>query len=166
LGLRSSVAAIGVAAIIATGSMPAFAAGTPSFSNESATVGDQHDVTVVFTESGLASSQTVTEGLRGRALDFYACYDRVGKRAGSRALVEWPSIQSGFQANATGTIGSAAITLSVLPQDVCPRGETSYLYKTVFGGLVLTDLTNGVSARVRGRSTSCSPADCVPPAHL
>jgi hypothetical protein len=166
MGMRSTIAALGVTAVIVTGSIPASAAATPTFSNESAAPGDQHDVTVMFTESGLASSQTVTERLQGRAKDSYACYDATGERSGSRALVERPSTQNDVQANAAGTIDSATITLLVLPQDVCPRGETSYLFKTVFGGLVLTDLTDGVSVNVRGRFTSCSPADCVPPAHL
>src|SRR5262245_2299521 len=130
MGIRSTVAAFGVAAIIVAGSAPAFAAPAPSFSDVSAAAADQHDVTVAFTESGLATSQTVTERLRGRAIDHYACYDSSGARSGSRALLEWPSTQSDYQANAAGTIDSASITLSVLPQDICPRGETSYLFKT------------------------------------
>jgi hypothetical protein len=169
MGARLSAAVLRVATIavvVVGGTMPAVAAPTPSFTNVSVVAQDQHDVAVTFTESGVAPLGSVTERLRALAVDSYACYDATGRRAGSMALVEHPTNQGAFQANAAGTIDSATITTSVSPLDVCPRGEASYLYKTVFGTMVLTDLTNGVTVRVRGRSTSCSPDDCVPPVHL
>ncbi len=169
MGARRLGAILGtltVVGVVLAGTVPALAVPTSSFTSVSVAAQDQHDVAVTFSESGLASFQTATERVQAQAKDSYACYDATGKRAGSAGFVERSSNQNDFQANAEGTIDSATITTSGTPLDVCPRGEISYLYKTVFGRLLLTDLTDGASVRVHGRFTSCSPADCVPPAHL
>ena len=168
MAIRTGVVALRTIAIlsaIVAGATPALATST-SFSDMSAVAGDQHDVSVTFTESGLTPFQTVTERLQARAKESYACYDSEGERSGSAAVVERPADQSDYQTSASGSIESGVVTTSVLPQDVCPKGETSYLFMTVFGKIVLTDLANGISVRVPGRFTSCSPADCVSPAHL
>jgi hypothetical protein len=156
-----------VVVFVATlGVLPAKATPVPSFSGVAATAGDQHDVTVTFTETGLGSAQTVIERLTAKARDAYACYSPTGDRSGSTALIERPSAEAQYQANAGGSIDSASITISVQPENVCPKGQISYLYKTVFRGLLLTDVTNDVSVSVPGKFTSCSPTDCQPPAHL
>jgi hypothetical protein len=146
--------------------VPAKAKSAPSFSSVSAAAGYQHDVTVTFTETGLASGQNVTERLRAKATDTYACYTATGDRAGSAALVEHRSNEQHYQAGTDGSIEAASLSAAVGPLDVCPNGETSYLYKTVFSHLRLTDRTNTVSHKVPGNFTSCSPPDCQPPEHL
>jgi hypothetical protein len=157
-----------IAVVIGSGSgmVPAEAKSSPSFASVTAAASDQHDVAVSFTETGLSPAQVVTERLRGRAMDTYACYMLDGQRAGSSALIEHPASQEQFTAGAAGTIDSATIAISVVPLDVCPGGQISYLFKTVFGHLRLTDLSNHVAVDVRGSFTSCSPADCLPPDHL
>lgn len=148
------------------GAMAVEAKSPPAFSGVTAAASDQHDVGVSFTETGLSPAQIVTERLRGKATDTYGCYSADGSFVATATLIEHPSNQQQFQADAGGTIGSASIALSVQPQDACPGGEISYLFKTVFDHLRLTDLASRLSVDVPGSFTSCSPADCQPPAHL
>lgn len=75
---------------------------------------------LVLAETGLSPAQVVTERLRAKATDTYACYMLNGQRAGSSALLEHPANQEQFTAGAAGTIDSAAIAISVVPLDVCP----------------------------------------------
>jgi hypothetical protein len=138
----------------------------PAFSGVTAAASDQHDVGVLFTESGLSPAQIVTERLRGKATDTYACYSADGSFVATASLIEHPSNQQQYQADAGGTIGSASIAISVQPQNACPASQTSYLFKTVFDHLRLTDLASRLSVDIPGSFTSCSPADCQPPAHL
>lgn len=157
-----------VAIVIGVGSgiVPAEAKSSPAFSSATAAAGDQHDVSATFTETGLLPEQVVTESLHGKATDTYACYGSDGARVGSAALIERPSNQEQHLADSLGTIDSASITISVEPLDACPSGQRSYLFKTVFSNLRLADLTNQASIHIPGSFTSCSPADCEPPAHL
>ena len=155
-----------VAVVIGAGVVPVEAKSLPAFSSVTAAASDQHDVAVSFTETGLLSAQVVTERLRGKATDTYACYSADGSFVATASLIEHPSNQQQYQADAGGTIGSASIAISVQPQDACPGGQTSYLFKTVFDHLRLTDLTSRLSVDVPGSFTSCSPQDCQPPTHL
>ena len=172
MGTRMRVAVVRalpiVAVVIVAGSgiVPADAKSSPAFSSVSAAASDQHDVGVSFTETGLPPAQIVTEGLRGKATDTYACYTLDGQRAGSSAFIEHPSNQQQYQASSEGTIDSASLAISVQPLDVCPHSQISYLFQTIFSHLRLTDLTNHVSVDVPGSFTSCSPPDCQPPVHL
>jgi hypothetical protein len=157
-----------MAALIYAGAavVPVEAKTSPVFSNVSAAASDQHDVGVSFSETGLLPGQVVTERLRGKATDTYACYSTDGQFLATATFIEHPSNQQQYQADPGGTIGSASIALSVLPLDACPGVQRSYLFKTVFDHLRLTDLTSRLSVDVPGSYTSCSPADCQPPAHL
>jgi hypothetical protein len=157
-----------MAVVIAAGSgvAPVEAKSPPAFSSVSAAASDQHDVGVSFTETGLLSAQVVTERLRGKATDTYGCYGLAGQFVATATLIEHPSNQQQYAADPGGTIDSASIAISVEPLSVCPGGQISYLFKTVFDHLRLTDLTSRLSVDVPGSFTSCSPADCQPPAHL
>ena len=149
-----------------TGVVPVEAKSPAAFSSVTAAASDQHDVAVLFTETGLLPAQVVTERLRGKATDTYGCYSADGSFVATATLIEHPSNQQQFPADPGGTIGAASIAISVQPQDACPGGQTSYLFKTVFDHLRLTDLTSRLSVDVAGSFMSCSPADCQPPAHL
>ena len=149
-----------------TGVVPVEAKSPPAFSGVTAAASDQHDVGVSFTETGLSPAQIVTERLRGKATDTYGCYSADGSFVATATLIEHPSNQQQFPADPGGTIGAASIAISVQPQDACPGGQTSYLFKTVFDHLRLSDLTSRLSVDVPGSFTSCSPADCQPPTHL
>jgi len=138
----------------------------PAFSSVTAAASDQHDVDVSLTETGLRPAQIVTERLRGKATDTYACYSLDGQFVATATLIEHPSNQQPYEADPGGTIGPASIAISVQPLAVCPGGQISYLFKTVFDHLRLTDLTSRLSVDVPGSFTSCSPPDCQPPAHL
>ena len=142
--------------------VPVEARTSPAFSSVTAAASDQHDVGVSFTESGLLAAQVATEQLRGKAVDTYGCYGGDGHLVATATLIERPSLQQGYQASAGGMI-EATISISVLPLTACPGGEKSYLFKTVFDHLRLTDLTSHVSVDVPGSFTSCSPEDCQPP---
>jgi hypothetical protein len=157
-----------MAVVIGAGSsvMPVEAKSTAAFSSVTAAASDQHDVGVSFTETGLLSAQVVTERLRGKATDTYACYSLDGAFVATATLVEHPSNQQQYGADSGGTIDAASIAISVQPQDACPDAQISYLFKTVFDHLRLTDLTSRLSVDVPGSFTSCSPADCQPPTHL
>lgn len=145
------------------GVVPVEAKSPPAFSGVTAAASDQHDVGVSFTETGLRPAQLVTEQLRGKATDTYGCYGGDGQLVATAALIEHPSLQQQYQASDGGTIDQAGIAISVLPLDACPGGRKSYLFKTVFDHLRLTDLTSHLSVDVPGSFTSCSPADCLPP---
>ena len=157
-----------MAVVIATGSgvVPVEAKSPPAFSSVSAAASDQHDVGVSFTETGLLPAQVVTERLRGKATDTYGCYSLDGQFVATATLIEHPSNQQPYGADPGGTIGPTSIAISVQPLAVCPGGQISYLFKTVFDHLRLTDLTARLSVDLPGSFTSCSPADCQPPAHL
>jgi hypothetical protein len=157
-----------MAVVIGAGSsvMPVEAKSTAAFSSVTAAASDQHDVGVSFTETGLLSAQVVTERLRGKATDTYACYSLDGAFVATATLVEHPSNQQQYQADPAGAIVAASIAISVQPQNACPDAQISYLFKTVFDHLRLTDLTSRLSVDVPGSFTSCSPADCQPPTHL
>jgi len=157
-----------MAVVIATGSgvVPVEAKSPPAFSSVSAAASDQHDVGVSFTETGLLPAQVVTERLRGKATDTYGCYSLDGQFVATASLIEHPSNQQQYQADPAGTIDSASIAIAVEPVGVCPGDQISYLFKTVFDHLRLTDLTARLSVDLPGSFTSCSPADCQPPAHL
>jgi hypothetical protein len=157
-----------MAVVIGAGSavVPVEAKSPPAFSSVTAAASDQHDVGVSFTETGLLPAQLVTERLRGKATDTYACYSVDGQFVATTTLIEHPSNQQQYQADSGGTIDAASIAISVQPQDACPDAQISYLFKTVFDHLRLTDLTSRLSVDVPGSFTSCSPADCQPPAHL
>jgi hypothetical protein len=81
-------------------------------------------------------------------------------------LIEHPSNQQQYEADPAGTIDPTSIAISVEPLNVCSGAQISYLFKTVFDHLRLTDLTGRLSVDVPGSFTSCSPADCQPPPHL
>src|SRR5437870_9552763 len=138
MGTRMMVAVLRalpiVAVVIGAGSgiVPAEAKSSPAFSSVSAAASDQHDVSASFTETGLPPAQVVTERLRGKATDTYACYTLDGQRAGSSALIEHPSNQQQYQATSEGTIDSVSLAMSVQPLDVCPNGQIAYLFKTIF----------------------------------
>jgi hypothetical protein len=151
---------------VGPGIVPAGAKSSPVFPSATAAASDQHDVGATFTETGLAPGAVVTERLRGKATDTYACYAPDGSRAGSEALIEHPSNQAQYEADSQGTIDAASIAIQVQPLDTCPSGQISYLFETVFSNLRLTDLTNQVAINIPGTFTSCSPADCQPPVHL
>jgi hypothetical protein len=157
-----------MAVVIAAGSgvVPVEAKSPPAFSNVSAAASDQHDVGVSFTETGHLSAQVVTERLRGKATDTYGCYSLDGQFVATATLIEHPSNQQQYTADPGGTIDSASIAISVEPLNACPGVQISYLFKTVFDHLRLTDLTSRLSVDVPGSFTSCSPQDCQPPAHL
>jgi hypothetical protein len=138
----------------------------PAFSSVSAAASDQHDVGVSFTETGLLPAQVVTERLRAKATDTYGCYSLDGQLVATANLIEHPSNQQQYQADPAGTIDQASIAISVEPLNACPGVQTSYLFKTVFDHLRLTDLSSRLSVDVPGSFTSCSPADCQPPPHL
>jgi len=150
-----------------SGAVPVEAKSPPAFSSVTAAASDQHDVAVSFTETGLLPAQVVTERVRGKATDTYACYSLDGQFVATATLIEHPSNQQQYQADPAGTIDPASIAMSVLPQSgACPGVQISYLFKTVFDHLRLTDLTSRLSVDVPGSFTSCSPADCQPPTHL
>jgi hypothetical protein len=157
-----------MAVVIGAGSgvMAVEAKSPPTFSSVTAAASDQHDVGVSFTETGLLPGQLVTERLRGKATDTYACYSLDGQFLATATLNEHPSNQQQYQADPAGAIVAASIAISVQPQDACPDAQISYLFKTVFDHLRLTDLTSRLSVDVPGSFTSCSPVDCQPPAHL
>ena len=146
--------------------VPVEAKSPPAFSSVTAAASDQHDVGVSFTETGLLPSQIVTERLRGKATDTYACYSLDGQFVATTNLIEHPSNQQQYQADPGGSIVAASIAISVQPLNACPGVQISYLFKTVFDHLRLTDLTSRLSVDVPGSFTSCSPADCQPPTHL
>jgi hypothetical protein len=148
------------------GVVPVEAKSPPAFSSVTAAASDQHDVVVSFTETGLLPSQVVTERLRGKATDTYACYSLDGQFVATTTLIEHPSNQQQYQADPGGSINQASIAISVQPLGACPGDQISYLFKTVFDHLRLTDLTSRLSVDVPGSFTSCSPVDCQPPAHL
>jgi hypothetical protein len=150
----------------ATGVVSVEAKSPPAFSSVSAAASDQHDVGVSFTETGLLPAQVVTERLRAKATDTYGCYSRDGQFVATANLIEHPSNQQQYQADPGGTIDQASIAISVEPLNACPGVQISYLFKTVFDHLRLTDLTSRLSVDVPGSFTSCSPADCQPPPHL
>ena len=145
---------------------PVEAKSPPAFSGVAAAASDQHDVSVSFTETGLRPGQVVTERLRGKATDTYACYTADGQFVATTTFIEHPANQQQYQASAGGAIDAGSIPMSVQPLAVCPGGEISYLFKTVFDHLRLTDLTSRLSVDVPGSFTSCSPQDCLPPTHL
>ena len=148
------------------GVVPVEAKSPPAFSSVTAAASDQHDVVVSFTETGLLPSQVVTERLRGKATDTYACYSLDGQFVTTATLIEHPSNQQQYQADPAGSINQASIAISVQPLGACPGDQISYLFKTVFDHLRLTDLTSRLSVDVPGSFTSCSPVDCQPPTHL
>jgi len=149
-----------------SGAVSVEAKSPPAFSSVTAAASDQHDVDVSFTETGLPPAQIVTERLRGKATDTYACYSLDGQFVATATIIEHPSNQQPYEADPGGTIGPASIAIAVQPLAVCPGGQISYLFKTVFDHLRLTDLTSRLSVDVPGSFTSCSPPDCQPPAHL
>ena len=155
-----------VAVVIGAGVVPVEAKSLPAFSSVTAAASDQHDVAVSFTETGLLSAQVVTERLRGKATDTYACYSVDGQFVATATLIEHPSNQQQYPADPGGTIDAASIAISVQPLNACPGVQISYLFKTVFDHLRLTDLASRLSVDVPGSFTSCSPADCQPPTHL
>jgi hypothetical protein len=157
-----------MAVVICSGSgvVPVEAKSPTAFSSVTAAASDQHDVGVSFTETGLLPSQVVTERLRGKATDTYACYSVDGQFVATASLIEHPSNQQQYPADPGGTIDAASIAISVQPLNACPGVQISYLFKTVFDHLRLTDLTSRLSVDVPGSFTSCSPADCQPPTHL
>jgi hypothetical protein len=157
-----------MAVVLAAGSgvVPVEAKSPPAFSGVTAVASDQHDVGVSFTETGLVPAQVATERLRGKATDTYACYSLDGQFVTTATLIEHPSNQQQYQADAVGTIDQASIAISVQPLSACPGVQISYLFKTVFDHLRLTDLTGRLSVDVPGSFTSCSPTDCQPPPHL
>ncbi|HTG42225.1 MAG TPA: hypothetical protein VK697_11500, partial [Methylomirabilota bacterium] len=75
-------------------------------------------------------------------------------------LVEHPSNQQQYQADPGGSIDAASIAISVQPLNACPGVQISYLFKTVFDHLRLTDLTSRLSVDVPGSFTSCSMEFC------
>jgi hypothetical protein len=145
------------------GVVPVEAKSLMAFSSVTAGASDQHDVVVSFTETGLSPEQVVTEQLRAKATDTYGCYGGGGQLLATTSLIEHPSLQERYQASGGGTIDQASIAISVLPLDACPGGQKSYLFKTVFDHLRMSDLTSHLSVDVPGSFTSCSPADCQPP---
>ena len=157
-----------MAVVISGGSgvVPVDAKSPPAFSSVSAAASDQHDVSVSFTETGLLPAQTVTERLRAKATDTYGCYSLDGQFVATATFIEHPSNQQQYQADPAGTIDPASIAISVEPLNACPGAQISYLFKTVFDHLRLTDLASRLSVDVPGSFTSCSPADCQPPHHL
>jgi hypothetical protein len=159
-----------MAVVIGAGSgvVPVEAKSPPAFSSVTAAASDQHDVAVSFTETGLLPAQVVTERIRGKATDTYACYSLDGQFVATASLIEHPSNQQQYQADPGGTIDLASIVIYEEPDplDACPVGLTGGLFKTVFDHLRLTDLTSRLSVDVPGSFTSCSPADCQPPTHL
>jgi hypothetical protein len=149
-----------------TGAVPVEAKSPSAFSSVTAAASDQHDVGVSFTETGLLPAKVVTERLRGKATDTYGCYSLDGQFVATATLIEHPSNQQQFQADPAGRIDLASIAISLEPLNACPGAQISYLFKTVFDHLRLTDLTGRLSVDVPGSFTSCSPADCQPPTHL
>ena len=145
-----------------SGVVPVEAKSPPAFSSVTAAASDQHDVGVTFTESGLLPEQVVTERLRGKATDTYACYSLDGQFVATTTLIEHPSNQQQYQADPGGTIDLASIVIYVEPDplDACPVGLTGGLFKTVFDHLRLTDLTSRLSVDVPGSFTSCSMEFC------
>jgi hypothetical protein len=164
--LLRAVPIIAVVAGAGSGVVPVEAKSLPAFSSVTAAASDQHDVGVSFTETGLLPAQVVTERLRGKATDTYGCYSLDGQFVATATLIEHPSNQQQYQADSGGTIDAASIAMSVQPLGACPGDQISYLFKTVFDHLRLTDLTSRLSVDVPGSFTSCSPADCQPPTHL
>ena len=164
--LLRAVPIMAVAIATSSGAAPVEAKSPPAFSSVTAAASDQHDVGVSFTETGLLPGQVVTERLRAKATDTYACYSLDRQFVATAALIEHPSNQQPYQADPGGTIGPTSIAISVQPLNACPGGQISYLFKTVFDHLRLTDLTSRLSVDVPGSFTACSPADCQPPAHL
>ena len=164
--LLRAVPIMAVVAGAGFGAVPVEAKSPPAFSSVTAAASDQHDVGVSFTETGLLPAQVVTERLRGKATDTYGCYSLDGQFVATATLIEHPSNKQQYQADSGGTIGAASIAMSVLPLGACPDDQISYLFKTVFDHLRLTDLTSRLSVDVPGSFTSCSPADCLPPTHL
>jgi hypothetical protein len=159
-----------MAVVIGAGSgvVPVEAKSPPAFSSVTAATDDQHDVAVSFTETGLLPAQVVTERIRGKATDTYACYSLDGQFVTTASLIEHPSNQQQYQADPGGTIDLASIVIYEEPDplDACLVGLTGGLFKTVFDHLRLTDLTSRLSVDVPGSFTSCSPEDCQPPIHL
>ena len=164
--LLRSVPIMAVVICMGLGVVAVEAKSPTAFSSVTAAASDQHDVGVSFTETGLAPGQVVREQLRGKATDTYGCYSRDGAFVATATLIEHPSIQQQDTADPGGTIDSTSIAISVLPLSACPGGQSSYLFKTIFDHLRLTDLTSRLSVDVRGSFTSCSPADCQPPPFL
>jgi hypothetical protein len=145
-----------------SGVVPVEAKSPPAFSSVTAAASDQHDVAVSFTETGLLPGQVVTERLRGKATDTYACYSLDGQFVTTVTLIAHPSNQQQYQADPGGTIDLASIVIYVEPDplDACPVGLTGGLFKTVFDHLRLTDLTSRLSVDVPGSFTSCSMEFC------
>jgi hypothetical protein len=151
-----------MAVVIGAGSgvVPVEAKSPPAFSSVTAAASDQHDVAVSFTETGLLPAQVVTERIRGKATDTYACYSLDGQFVTTATLIEHPSYQQQYQADPGGTIDLASIVISVEPLNACPGGLSGGLFKTVFDHLRLTDLTSRLSVDVPGSFTSCSMENC------
>src|SRR5258705_5553178 len=118
-----------------SGAWPAEANPLPAFPTGTAAASDQHDVGVTFTEAGLLPEQVVTDPLRGKAKDTYACYSLDGQFMATTTLIEHPSNQQQYQADPGGTIDLASIAISVQPLGACPGDQISYLFKTVFDHL-------------------------------
>lgn len=166
---RALLRAVPIVAVVisaASGVVPVDAKSAPAFSSVSAAASDQHDVSLSFTETGLLPAQTVTERLRAKATDTYGCYSLDGQFVATATLIEHPSNQQQDQADSAGMIDTTSIAISVEPLNACPGAQISYLSKTVFDHLRLTDLMGRLSVDVPGSFTSCSPADCQPPPHL
>ena len=166
--LLRAVPIMAVVIVAGSGVVPVEAKSPPAFSSVTAAASDQHDVAVSFTETGLLPAQVVTERIRGKATDTYACYSLDGQFVATATLIEHPSNQQPYQADPGGTIDLASIVIYVEPDplDACPVGLTGGLFKTVFDHLRLTDLTSRLSVDVPGSFTAGSPENCQPPTHL
>jgi hypothetical protein len=110
------------------GVMPVEAKSPAAFSSVTAAASDQHDVGVSFTETGLLPGQVVTERLRGKATDTYACYSVDGQFVATATLIEHPSNQQQYQAPIPGARSTRRALRSLCSRKTpapTPRSRTS-----------------------------------------
>ena len=164
--LVTSLAFVAISVAVLALASPALAQ-TPSFSNVTVYGGDQLDLNVEFTETGLESGATIDYSLDAVADVTFTCYAGVhqtGKRTVSRNQPQsFPFTQ---QADASGTVSGVfnGYLSSFTQPPPCPGplvvGSESVTYRQI----TLTDVTSGVQVAIPGTITStdhvCSRPRC------
>jgi hypothetical protein len=156
--VRSSVwvtslafAAISVA-VLAIAS-PALAQ-TPTFTDVNAYGGDQLDLNVDFTETGLEPGATISYSLDAVADITFTCFS--GSHATGKRIVlqnQPASYPVTLQADASGTVNGTINGYPITPPS-CPGHLAGISTSVTYSQITLADATNGVQTAIPGTVTS------------
>jgi hypothetical protein len=156
---QTSRGALALAFGLAVGSVNALAA-SPHFISAAGSIDQATGVlTCSWKEAGLGNNQLIDYRCSASATATYVCVNRGGANpsAANKTTITAPVSQTGTFSS--GKNGQITASLLVQPPGSgsfsCPSGQSLELAQVSYSGVLLEDLTNGVSESLGSFSTGC-----------